>query len=224
MFEKILDYVYPNRCVICDKILAFNSFEKQEFTCNNCKRKLQYNREGIIAKKPNNKYFDYHYFAYNYNEIIRKILLLFKFHNKKYFRYFLAKSIADILDKTCIKNIDFIVPVPISIKRYFERGYNQSFLIAKNISKYLNIPVLKYCLVKVKHNKRQSELLNKQRVLNVKNVYKVYNSKLIKGKCVLLIDDIYTTGSTVNECSRVLKEAGVNKIIVATVAKASKIL
>ena len=149
---------------------------------------------------------------------------MFKFHNKKYFRYFLAKSIADILDKTCIKNIDFIVPVPISIKRYFERGYNQSFLIAKNISKYLNIPVLKYCLVKVKHNKRQSELLNKQRVLNVKNVYKVYNSKLIKGKCVLLIDDIYTTGSTVNECSRVLKEAGVNKIIVATVAKASKIL
>ena len=123
----------------------------------------------------------------------------------------------------CAKNsitIDYIVYVPISYKRYIERGYNQSYLIAKALSKHTAIPLKKFCLIKIKNNERQSELLHEQRENNTKGVYCVNKLHEIKGKCLLLVDDIYTTGATANECSKVLKMAGANSIIVTTIAKA----
>ncbi len=220
MLEKILEFVYPSRCIICDKVLEFNSFEKKEFTCNNCKKKLEYKREGNAFRQVFNMNFDYLLSIFSYKDIVRKLLLDFKFNEKKYLKYFFSNELVCALEKNQIKQIDYIIFVPISVRRYFERGYNQSKIVAIEISKYLQIPIVKNVLRKVKHNKRQSELSIVERVNNTKNVYKVYNKEIIKGKGVLLIDDIYTTGNTVNECSRVLKEAGVKTIFVATIAKA----
>ena len=101
-----------------------------------------------------------------------------------------------------------------------KRGYNQSELIAKQIAK--NIPNLKlesHILLKTKENKTQSSLNKKQRQENVKDVYKLQNAEKIKEKNIILFDDIYTTGATVNECARVLKLGGANKIAVLTIAK-----
>ena len=113
---------------------------------------------------------------------------------------------------------DIIGAVPIHKKREKDRGYNQSELIAKEIAK--NTPNIEYknILKKLKNNHRQSELKMEERLKNVKNVYDVQNKEIIQNKRIILFDDVYTTGSTVNECSKVLKENGAKEILVLTLA------
>ena len=113
---------------------------------------------------------------------------------------------------------DIIGAVPINKERQKERGYNQSTLIAKDLARYIPNLIYKEILKKTINNKRQSELKKEERLKNVKNVYEIQNSEIIQDKKVILFDDIYTTGSTVNECSRVLKENGAKEILILTLA------
>jgi len=100
-----------------------------------------------------------------------------------------------------------------------KRGYNQTEIIAKDISKKLRIKLEKNNLIKIKDTKKQSTLNKKEREKNVKDAFAIRNTKNIVSKKVILFDDIYTTGNTVNECSKILKEAGAEEIVVLTIAK-----
>ncbi len=220
MLKKILNFIYPDTCIFCRKIIGVSAYEKQDFTCNNCKKKLEYIRGQNDLKKSCNTYFDYLLYAFKYEGFVRTLLLDFKFYNKTYLHEFFASEILKIIQKFSQAKYDYILYVPISINRYFARGFNQSYMIAKYISNHINIPILKYGLVKIKNNKIQSTLKIAQRKQNVSGVYKVLFRKSLAGKKVLLVDDIFTTGSTVNECSRILKDAGVLEITVATIARA----
>ena len=104
-------------------------------------------------------------------------------------------------------------------KRYKERGYNQSLLIAREIAKNENVKLRNNVISKVKNNNTQSKLNKEERAENVKNVYKITNNKEIIDKNILLIDDIFTTGATLNECSKMLKQASAKKVDVLTIAK-----
>lgn len=112
-----------------------------------------------------------------------------------------------------------MIPVPIHNDRKRKRGYNQSELIAKEIGKKLDIPVISNCLVKIKNVVPQSTLNKEQRKQNIKGVYQVKKEETIKGKRIVLVDDIFTTGSTLEECSKMLKQAGASKIGIFTIAK-----
>ena len=114
---------------------------------------------------------------------------------------------------------DIIVPVPISKKRMKDRGYNQSFLIASDIAKKSKIKLEKNVIKKEQNNTPQSLLDKSGREKNVVNVYKIVNKQKIINKKILLIDDIFTTGATVNECSKMLKISGAEKVDVLTIAK-----
>ena len=118
-----------------------------------------------------------------------------------------------------MKNYDIILAVPISKQRKKERGYNQSALIARKIANKAGILYKENVIIKVKHNAKQSTLNMKERAENVKNAYKVVDLETIHNKKVLLIDDIYTTGNTLKECSKVLKQAGAKMVNVLTIAK-----
>lgn len=122
------------------------------------------------------------------------------------------------------KSYDTIIPVPISKKRKKERGYNQSLLIAKELVKQVNKEkkILSLCadaLEKVKNIVPQSTLDKENRLQNVQGVYQLKNKEQLEGKKILLIDDIYTTGSTVKECAKVLQQVSAKKIDVFTIAK-----
>ena len=118
-----------------------------------------------------------------------------------------------------IQKYDKIMPVPISKKRLKARGYNQSLLIAKEIAKKTNLELVNNCITKTKNIIEQSKLNREDREKNIKGVYKLNNKKLIENKKILLIDDIYTTGSTVNECSKTLRNGNPKKIGVLVLAK-----
>lgn len=120
-----------------------------------------------------------------------------------------------------LKSYDIIIPVPIHKKRRKERGYNQTELIAKEISK--NILSLKYLdiLIKEKNTVAQSTLDKKERLNNLKNVYRIKNMNVnkLENKKVLIFDDVYTTGTTANECARVIKVLNPGTIGILTIAK-----
>lgn len=165
-------------------------------------------------------YFDEHIYFFKYEGIIRRMILNYKFNDKA----FLYKTFVNFLLKNenlfeILQSYDTIVPVPISNKRLKQRGYNQSLLIAKEINKYLKVNLNYKSLVKNVHVIQQSKLNKEDRLKNIQGVYKLNNKEILESSNILLIDDIYTTGSTVNECSRVLKSANVNKVGVLTIAK-----
>ena len=117
-----------------------------------------------------------------------------------------------------LKKYDIILYVPMFKKHKLIRGYNQSELIARKISDTLGITLEKNNLAKVINTKKQSTLTKSEREKNVKNAFKLKNPEKIKDKKIILFDDIYTTGSTVNECSKILKKAGAAEIVILTIA------
>ena len=124
--------------------------------------------------------------------------------------------------KDFLKEYDLIISVPTHITRKIDRGYNQSDLIAKQISKVFNIKYIKNVLYKKENTISQNKLSEEKRKTNVINVFRINKKKidLIENKNILIIDDIYTTGSTVKECAKTIKDAcNVNKIGVLTIAK-----
>ncbi len=166
------------------------------------------------------KYFQNHFYIFKYDGEIRNLILNYKFNEKPY----LYRCFSNFFNKyqKMYFHFDFydiIIPVPISKKRLKLRGYNQSLLISKEISHTLNIELKKDLLKKEKNNISQTKLNKNERENNVKNVYKLNAPKEVVNKKILLIDDIFTTGATANECSKILNLAGAKKIDVLTIAK-----
>jgi len=189
--------------------------------CNKCKIRIQKNAIYKIEDyRETTSFFDEHLYLFQYDGEIRDAILNFKFNEQTY----IYKSFLEFLknnEKICtqIKKYDIIMPIPISKKRYKQRGYNQSALIARNLTKILNVDYKENVLVKIKNNKPQSELGQFERSTNVKGVYKLKETGKINKKKILLIDDIFTTGSTANECAKVLKEHNANDVGIFTLAK-----
>ena len=164
--------------------------------------------------------FDEHLYVFKYEGTVRRYILKYKFQDKSY----LYKTFVNFLLKNekffeIIKSYDTIIPVPISKKRRKERGYNQSYLLAKEIAKKTGINLENNCLLKRKNIIEQSKLNKQDRIENVQGVYELINSKKLVNQKIILLDDIYTTGSTVSECCKILKTASPNKIVVITIAK-----
>ena len=224
---KILNFIYPPVCGICGKL-------NSDFLCKKCEKileseavfgvdkykKIERKKENIKNNFNNKKYFDEHLYIFLYQGIIRRIILKYKFQEEAYlyktFVNFLLKN-ENFFEK--IEKYDTIVPVPISKKRKKKRGYNQSELLAKEIAYNTNLVLEKESLYKIKDIVEQSKLNKENRLKNIQGVYELVNKEKLNKKKILLIDDIYTTGSTVNECSKVLREAKPKKIGVLTLAK-----
>jgi ComF family protein len=174
-------------------------YEEKEY-CSDCTRKAYHYNKG--------------YAVWTYNESMKRSIADFKYKSKKENASFYINEILRLYGNV-IKALspDVIVPVPIHRSKYIERGYNQAEILALPIGKELNIPVLPKLLLRNKKTLPQKKLSDKERLRNLSEAF-CYNSKagckykkLIKR--VLLIDDIYTTGSTIEACTNVLKANGV---------------
>lgn len=218
LLESTLNLFFPPVCGFCNQL-------SNRYLCSNCYdylKKQEKNRLDVY----NDKAFGEHFWIYKYDDIIRKRIIDYKFNDKSYmYRTFVELILRNNRAVEYISSFDFLVPVPIHKKRYKERGYNQSGLIAKAICR--SNKKLDYrgdVLIKTKNISPQSSLNKSDREKNVLNSYMVndkYCSKLesINGKRLLLIDDVYTTGSTLNECARTLRETFDVYIGTLTIAK-----
>lgn len=218
MLDILLDFIYPNVCGMCGKLC-------KDCLCKKCEVLLKDNEINCVQYiKHNHKldkiYFDECIHMYKYEGIIREKIIEYKFQDKSYLYKTFSKMILKN-EKMCgiLKKYDIIIPVPIHRKRKKKRGYNQTELIVNFLGKQLNLEICKNVLFKSKNVISQSELNKVDRKNNVKDAFIIKNAVKVNNKKILLFDDVYTTGSTVEVCSRILKEAGASKVGVLTIAK-----
>ncbi len=200
-----LDFIFLPSCGICGKI-------GEGYICSKCYKNIQ----DYLYKNTEEEIF----YLLKYKDIIRKKMIEYKFNDKSYLHQMFCEIFLKN-ENACefLKNYDIIIPVPIHKSKRKTRGYNQTELISRKISKYFNIQIDTKVLIKKKNTPMQSSLGRKDRIKNVQNVYKVVNKEKIIGKNVLIMDDIYTTGATVNECRNILQSAGAKKVGIIIIAK-----
>ena len=187
-------FIKEPRCKCCGK--AILKWE-QEY-CEDCTRKQHH--------------FSYGFSLWSYNAQMKQSIAYFKYHHRREYGDFYGKEFAKRYG-THIKEleIDALIPVPIHWTRHIQRGYNQAEILAKCLGKRLQIPVDTKSLVRVRKTIPQKSLGRKEREINLKNAFKT-STNALELKKVLLVDDIYTTGVTMDEAAKVLWMAGAEEV------------
>jgi competence protein ComFC len=228
--DFILDIIFPKFCFFCQK--------EGDYLCEDCLATLEISQgnfclcenpinvfAGGKCRKCSSKKLDGLYFALPYqNKKVKNLIHQFKYEP---FVKELAEPLASLIItyfQLAEKEKDFkdfiIIPVPLERKRLKWRGFNQSEEIGKKLADFFQIPLFDNVLLKIKETKTQVELDGETRKENLKKVFTVENKDSINNKKILLIDDVYTTGATMEECARTLKEAGAKEVMGVAVARA----
>jgi len=210
----------PRLCPGCDKKLTSN----EDVICVDCLQSILITDDERLQIEFNKNFRSaqviedfYSKFVFETDKTLQHIIHALKYKQRYKLGYFLGRILAEGIQAKKWQ-IDFIVPVPIHRLKKAERGFNQSDYIAKGLSSVLNIPYATKLIKRIKHTESQTKLNMNQRALNVANAFKTKKQGEIEGKNFLLIDDVCTTGATMQECGIVLYKAGAKKIYASSVA------
>ncbi len=219
LFKTIVAALFPNTCICCGQII-----DEEEYLCEYCSEMAQSvdftktcRRCGLPKKECVCSKRVFHFsgsVAPFYNTgVIQKAMYAFKFGHKDYISKFFAQRMA-ITVKGCFSEVDFdvITFVPMALNKKLKRGYNQAELLAKDISKLLNVPLCSDVLLSAKNKTVQHKLGFDERFKNVKGKFLANKDRSLNGKTVLLVDDIKTTGATLDECSKQLLLLGADEV------------
>lgn len=155
-----------------------------------------------------------------YQGLLREIIHRFKYGGQTFLVWPLARVLIDpARELTRLHGIDVVIPVPLHYRRLRQRGFNQSSLLARGLGSLLKISVDYSSLKRTRWTEPQIGLSRNQRAVNVKGAFSLKAAEKIKGKGILLVDDVFTTGETVNQCVRVLNDGGASEVVVLTVAR-----
>ena len=158
------------------------------------------------------------YPVFFYEGGVKNALYAFKYKNQRGYASFFAEAmISSYYEKFCKLKLDGIVPVPVHHNKKRARGYNQAEVLAKELSKQIKVPMYPHYLERCVDTNPQKELTDKERMKNLKNAFKIGKNG-IKLEKVLVVDDIYTSGATIEACTRVLQEAGATEVYYTSVA------
>lgn len=222
------DLLFPRRCPICDRAMykeryiCFRCEEEQQFldgnTCFKCGKRL-HDDEDIYCYdcRRHRHMYDRGFAVFEYEYICRS-LYRFKYSHRAEYAAYYGEVTAKRLGKALkVHNIEAFVPVPIHRDRYIKRGYNQAEEYAMELSSRTGIPVVNDLIIREKKTKAQKKLNPSEREKNLKKAFKL-NSDGVKLQRVCIVDDIYTTGSTIDAMAVLLKKAGVREVYFATIA------
>ena len=191
----------PPSCSICGSKFASDAGE--DHPCGRC-----------IKQKPS---FDIAASVYLYKEGLSRAVRLLKYSKKSLLGSHLGSLMAG--HRLAGLTYDLIVAVPLHISRLRERGFNQSELLAEGLGRAVSLEVDRYILERVRPTGSQAGMTSKERQANVRGAFSLRRGADVAGKRILLIDDVYTTGATVKECSKVLKKGGAGVVNVLTLAR-----
>lgn len=162
------------------------------------------------------------YYFFNKGSIFQKLMHKLKYKGKKEIGIYLGKLLgAELKDSDNYKGLDAIIPIPLHPKRQKKRGYNQSDCIGEGLAEVLGIELMTNNLIRATETQTQTKKSKEERWNNVENVFKVLHPEKISGKHILLIDDVITTGATLEACARVLLKINNVKVSIACVAVAN---
>lgn len=186
-------------CFKCGKPLAIAN-DEYCFDCGKYKKSFAFARSVFV-----------------YDEVTKPSMTAFKYKNRReYSQFYVDKAVEKYGELLINLNLDGIVPVPVHSKKRKERGYNQAELLAKGIGKKLEIPVYPNYLVRNQYTMPQKELNNIERLKNLEKAFHI-SENIVKLNHILVVDDIYTTGATLEACSRILLKRGIEKVYGLTI-------
>ncbi|MBN1405208.1 MAG: ComF family protein [Candidatus Omnitrophica bacterium] len=234
-YSAFLNLAYPKSCQGCGTRL---DFDNKYYICADCFKEIKINKPPLCIKCSRSLYglpeisalcgvclssayhFDKAFVCCSYEGLIKELIHKFKYNNRKYLIYLFDKIIEDFMkDKITACDINMAVPVPLYGARARERGFDQALLLSKNISRALNIPLNYNILIRNRNTAQQANLGKTQRFNNIKGAFSVREKSVFNKKNLLLVDDVFTTGATANECAKVLKQSGAKKVFLLTLAR-----
>jgi len=242
--NSLLDFVFPAHCLLCGSFLSSETEEEKSEgsrpaslvcadcwenlnilphpLCPLCRAFLNQSQDAFAKMRrcPNcaESSLSLNWSLGLFDPFYQTLIHYFKYKRKISLGKKLGRRLGEILKQDgFLKEYDCLIPVPLHPSRERERGYNQSKILAEEISKLCSLPLLDKVLLRKKKTKDQTNLLPEERERNVKGAFRVSDNLVLKGKRVLLVDDVMTTGATLEECSKVLKEAGAKEVAGATV-------
>lgn len=228
MLQRIFHILFPRRCPICDQVLAAGEGR----VCKKCQKRTEVITEPIckrcgkpIAKAGEEFCFDCSqrqaafergYAVWVYDKYMRKSIAGFKYAGRKeYSRFYVEELVYHLGSRLERLGLDAVMPVPLHKEKLRFRGFNQAEVLAEGIGKKMGLPVYTNVLFRVKNTIPQKGLSDRERRENLKHAFRV-NAKrkelIPQLKRVLLVDDIYTTGATIDACAKALKKAGVAEV------------
>ncbi|MBR5127976.1 MAG: ComF family protein [Roseburia sp.] len=226
--EVLYSIFFPRHCPICDETIAYGYK-----ICPACEKKIPYIKEPVCkkcGKQLENERQEYcgdcsrkkHYFlqgkaVFSYRKEMKLSMYRFKYSNKReYADYYAEVAVCEYGIWIKRKGIEVIVPVPMFLDKKRQRGYNQAEIFAQALSREMGIPVEKRLIRRVRNTAPQKSLNDRERKDNLKNAFQV-DRNIVKYRKILLVDDIYTTGTTVDAIAENLQKVGVTEIYVLNI-------
>ena len=192
MLKFLLEAIFPSFCYICGK-------PSKGILCEECSKKFEGKRVNKVFF-PDSDRLSRVYIVFEYRDEVQKLIEEFKYGKRKEVAHYFSRFLSGFS-----LNYDFIVPVPLHPVRFRERGFNQSKLIAESLSRAYDIPLMKKGIRRVKYTVQQANLTRNERLQNLSGAFYVKNLERFKDKKILLIDDVYTTGATIENLARAFK-------------------
>ncbi len=230
--DQIRAFFFPKRCLFCDTVMACDhepvlcrvcapqGYFLTAHLCACCGKPLN-NPKDILcfdcSKKPHQ--FDEGRAMWTYSQGVREAITRYKYSGRRALSEAFAKMLYRFYLEAVMNrwDVDLIVPVPLHPKKLRSRGFNQAEDVAKKLGSHLGIPV-ENLLKRSKNTRPQKDLTDGERILNIKDAFEIGRAAALSGRTILLVDDIYTTGSTMDACAGVLKAHGAKRVYCLTIA------
>lgn len=236
IFESIINIIYPLTCVACNR--PNHQKENNGYLCNECYyiikrhlppfclkcgrgiRELKNIYEGICSVCQNrNYYFDRAWSLCSYEGIIKELIHKFKYNQKIHYKVIFGNLFREFFGTfNILGDVDLIIPIPLHPTKLREREYNQSLILSFIVGELIQKQIYTDILVRIRNTKSQIDLDERARKNNIAGCFSVKNGFQLKSKSILLVDDVLTTGITLSEAARVIKEFNPNNISVLTLA------
>ena len=229
ILKTFIGLFFPKICLSCEERLL----ENEQFICSNCSKSLKFlknicpicgapkTKDKCRVCQTNEFLFDKARSVFMFNKVVQNIIHEFKYNEMTRITKFFGKLSQEYIERfQPFKNIDYIIPVPLHKVKKRSRGFNQAEYLTRAISKKMNWKHLPKLIKRNKFTQTQTKLNKEQRKKNVLFAFKINPKYAIKGKNILLVDDVFTTGATANSIAAALKEKQVNMVYVLTIARA----
>lgn len=219
LFSPLIDFIYPPFCLLCETRLS----DDEDHVCSDCWNSLPELKPAFAAtaeldlKAP--VYFKSSFALFEYSQAAQTLVHEMKYRGASRLASRFGRSLAAAVhSEGAMEKIDALVPVPLHSARLRERGYNQAHLIARQIANDLALPVIS-ALKRIRATKQQAKYNREQRLKNVMGAFQPAKNIDLRGKHIALVDDVLTTGSTLNECARRLHSMGAQSITALTIVR-----
>jgi ComF family protein len=226
VFEDVLHIFYPHLCVGCGDDLL----ENNQLLCANCMNDLPHTFFATIPNNSTEQLFSgrinvaaaHSEFYFSKGQLVQHLIHLLKYKGNLDLGFLLGKIMGEqLLKSNRFNSIDFIIPLPMLHEKRIKRGYNQATIIAEGASSVMGITILDNIIIRNRKTETQTNKQRAERWDNVDGSFEIIDIERIKGKNILLVDDVITTGATIEACGQAILNVTGTKLFISTLAKAS---